>query len=280
MEKLWNIRMRASQKGSRQQATGRGEKQRTSEIHISGAEGLYTVSEMQRILRGYIERALHHPKGKPDAIILTLEEVKQKPRTISTLPLSTVISDSPSEARKISGKMLRALGISEKALKTAFAVLQKGNMRGAALISADKGMRLEHDRRRGVRVSRLGIAKPALRILSSRLARLGINTDTVKEALTLASKVASCSGVTAELCISDDPHYTTGYVASNLFGYVRIPAIKRRGGGTGGRVFFIRESSDIEKIIQYLERTPVLVDHIGPWKGIQQAEEILDSHNL
>ena len=139
MEKLWNIRMRASQKGSRQQATGRGKKQRTSEIHISGAEGLYTVSEMQRILRGYIERALHHPKGKPDAIILTLEEVKQKPRTISTLPLSTVISDSPSEARKISGKMLRALGISEKALKTAFAVLQKGNMRGARSYFSRKG---------------------------------------------------------------------------------------------------------------------------------------------
>jgi len=258
----------------------RGEKQRTSEIHISGAEGLYTVSEMQRILREYIERALHHPKGKPDTILLTLEEVRQEPLTISTLPLSTVISDSPSEAKKISGNMLRALRISEKALKTAFAVLQKGNMRGAALISADKGMRLEHDRRRGVRVSRLGIAKPALRILSPRLARLGINTDTVKEALTLASKVASCSGVRAELCISDDPQYTTGYVASNLFGYVRIPTLKRSGRKIGGRVFFIREGSDIDRIIQYLERTPVLVDRIGPCKGIQRAEEILDSHHL
>ncbi|MDQ7787960.1 MAG: 6-carboxyhexanoate--CoA ligase [Thermodesulfovibrionales bacterium] len=273
MEKLWNIRMRASQEG-------RGEKQKTSEIHISGAEGLYTLSEMQRMLRGYIERALHHPKGKPDTITLTLEKVRQEPLTISTLPLSTVISDSLSEARKISGNMLRALGISKKALRSAFAVLQKGNMRGAALISAEKGMRLEHDRRRGVRVSRLGIAKPALRILSSRLARLGINIDTVKEALILASKVASSSRVIAELCISDDPHYTTGYVASSRFGYMRIPGMKQKGRKIGGRVFFVQEGSDIDPIIQYLERTPVMVDHIGPCKGIQQAEEILDSHNL
>lgn len=275
MEKLWSIRMRASKKapGGGRPAVNR------EEIHISGAEGLYPAADLQRVLKRYCERALHHPKGKPDTIVLTLEEIQEKPHAISTLPLSTVMCASPPEARRIARNLLQAVGISEKALKTAFTILQKGGMRGAALVSAEKGVRLEPDRRRGVRVSRLGTAKPASGILSSRLARFGMNSDTVKEALVLASKVASCSGVSAEVCISDDPHYTTGYVASELFGYVRIPACKRSGQKTGGRVFFIQEGSDIAKIIRHLERRPVLVDRIGPCKGMQPAGVILDRLN-
>jgi 6-carboxyhexanoate--CoA ligase len=280
MEKLWNIRMRASQGIRSQKSEVRGQKQKTPEIHISGAEGLYPVSDIRRILRRYIERALHHSKGRPDQIILTVEEVRKKPLKISTLPLRTASSHSPSEGRQVSRNLLQALGISLKALNVAFSVLQKGNMRGAALISAEKGRRLEHDRARGIRVSRLGIDKPAFKALSLKLSRLGINTDTVKEALVLASKVASCSGVIAELCISDDPHYTTGYVASNKFGYVRIPCVKRSGRKIGGRVFFVQGGSNINKMIQYLERTPVLIDRIGVCKGIQPAEEILDNSDL
>jgi 6-carboxyhexanoate--CoA ligase len=86
--------------------------------------------------------------------------------------------------------------------------------------------------------------------------------------------------VIAELCISDDPHYTTGYIASNQFGYVRIPCIKQSGRKIGGRVFFIQEGSDIDKMIWYLERTPVIIDRIGTYKGIQPAEEILDNSYL
>jgi 6-carboxyhexanoate--CoA ligase len=65
--------------------------------------------------------------------------------------------------------------------------------------------------------------------------------------------------VLAELCISDDPNYTTGYVASRRFGYVRIPCIKRKGSPCGGRVFFIQEEADVKKIVEYLERTPVVM---------------------
>jgi 6-carboxyhexanoate--CoA ligase len=269
MEKVWNIRMRASKKAINRK-----------EIHISGAEGLYPVSDIRRILWRYIERALHHSKGKPDQIILTVEEVRQKPLNITTQPLRTVSSRSLSEGRRVSRNLLQALGISPKAIDAAFSILQKGNMRGAALISSETGRRLEHDHARGVRVSRLGIGRPAFKALSLKLSRLGINTDTVKEALILASKVASCAGVIAELCISDDPHYTTGYVASTQFGYVRIPHVKQRGRKAGGRVFFVREGSDIDKMIQYLEKTPVLVARIASCKGTQSSEEILDNSDL
>ena len=52
----------------------------------------------------------------------------------------------------------------------------------------------------------------------------------VKEALMLASKAASWPDVIAEVCISDDPDYTTGYIASKELGYLRIPNIKRERG--------------------------------------------------
>jgi 6-carboxyhexanoate--CoA ligase len=138
-------------------------------------------------------------------------------------------------------------------------VTGRAAMHGAALVLGESAVRAEPDRRRGVRVSRLGILGEEERRLSRRLARQGINTTTVKEALVLASKVASCPHVLAELCVSDDPDYTTGYVASKRFGYVRIPCIKKTGSSGGGRVFFIREGADVIRIVSYLERTPVIL---------------------
>jgi 6-carboxyhexanoate--CoA ligase len=112
---------------------------------------------------------------------------------------------------------------------------------------------------RGVRASRLGISKKAELALSASLTRQEINTPTVKEALLLASKVASCNHVVAELCISDDPDYTTGYVASMKLGYVRIPHLKDKGDKEGGRVFFLSDEADISAAIRYLEKTPVIL---------------------
>jgi 6-carboxyhexanoate--CoA ligase len=96
-------------------------------------------------------------------------------------------------------------------------------------------------------------------MLSKRLARLGINTDTVKEALVLASKVASTDGVVAELCASDDPGYTTGYVASKAIGYTRLTNIKEKGSPRGGRVFFLQSGADVGGVAASLEAAPALV---------------------
>ena len=126
-------------------------------------------------------------------------------------------------------------------------------------------------------MSRLGITKKASRSLSSGLARRGINTDTVKEALVLASKVASCEGITAELCISDDPDYTTGYVASGRLGYVRIPHIKRIRSRDGGRVFFVREGFGMDEAREYLERFPVLVGKAAFCGGVLSIDEFFNS---
>ena len=48
---------------------------------------------------------------------------------------------------------------------------------------------------------------------------------------------------------------------------------------SGGRAFFIREAADVEKIIDYLERTPVIIDSISPCRGVTGIDEIIDCVN-
>ncbi len=272
MKNLWNIRMRASKIVVSRQSSVVGQK----EVHISGAEGLYEASEIQRIVEGYIERALNHPRGKTDKIIITIEDVKKKPKEITALPLATLSCRIPAEGENIAIKLLKSLGISKRSIDRAFELIKRNGMRGAAIITAEKGDRLEPDKEKGVRVSRLGINKVVLKELSLRLSKLGIDTNTVKEALILASKVASCKHVIAELCISDDPYYTTGYVASKKFGYLRIPNIKHRGSKSGGRAFFVKEGINVKNIMNYLERMPVIIGRVASCRGIISTDEILN----
>lgn len=276
MKDLWSIRMRASKTAVSPQSPVASQK----EIHISGAEGIYEKSEIQEVVKKYIERALNHPRGKADKIIITIEDIKQEPKTITALPVATIKNTMPGEGKKMARGLLQSSGVSKVAIDRAFELIKKDGMRGAAIITAEKGNRLDPDRERGIRVSRLGITKPALKGLSSRLSRHGINTGTVKEALVLASKVSSCGHVIAELCVSDDPYYTTGYVASKAFGYLRIPNIKSEGSRSGGRAFFVKEGIDAEGIIEYLERLPAIIEKVSLCKGMVSLDEILNRSHI
>jgi 6-carboxyhexanoate--CoA ligase len=232
-----------------------------TEIHISGAEGIYGSDEINRISADYISRALEHPRGRPDTIVITLESIKERPARAPLLAVTTEDCRSPEHARDIIARHISALGISDRALAAALKVLRSDKtMRGASLISAMSGKRLEPDKARGIRVTRLGIDKSSVMRLGKRLSALKIDTPTVREALILASKVASCKDIVAEICISDDPDYTTGYVATRITGYLRIPNIKRHGEMHGGRVFFLHPSADIEKTIYYLEKKAVILE--------------------
>lgn len=250
--------MRAAKTVISHQPSAISEKQKT--IHISGAEGLFEDKDISRSVKRYIKRALNHPRGEPDEIVMTIEKIKEMPKRISLLPVATLKCSSPDEAKEITVQTLTSLGISRKAINNSLKILRaKKTMRGASLIFMKSGNRAEPDMERGVRVSRLGIKKSAERRLSRRLSQMKINTTTVKEALSLASKAASCPDIIAEVCISDDPDYTTGYIASRRFGYLRMPNIKSRGEMHGGRVLFIREDADTARLINYLERKPVMV---------------------
>lgn len=260
---LWSVRMRAS-RGSR---------------HISGAEGLFPEGEIQRVANRYARRALNHPKGRPDSVVITVERLLRRPRAVAALPLCTLSCASAKKAGGLVRQLLRAAGVSAPATEAALRILRSRTpLRGAALVSARTGARLDPDPRRGVRATRMGIEGRTLRALSKRLSELGINNTTVREALMLASKVASARGVLAELCVSDDPDYTTGYVASRGLGYVRVPHIKKAGSPRGGRAFFVDEGTGpagIEKMVEFLEATPVIVNRLSPMRGTVGLKELV-----
>jgi 6-carboxyhexanoate--CoA ligase len=138
-----------------------------------------------------------------------------------------------------------------------------------------EGVRLEPDLLRGVRVTRMGITKEASTDLSAKLGKIGINNNTVKEALILVSKVHRHPMIIGELCISDNPGYTTGYVATRAHGYIRLPRIKKKGIPYGGRAFFIT-GGEVKGLIKYLQTTPVLINKIEPCRGIVTLKDIIE----
>ena len=132
------------------------------------------------------------------------------------------------------------------------------------ILSAATGERLDTTETRGVRVSRMDLdaqsdALPWLR-------QQGLDGEHPREAMVLAAKVAAAPGMVAELCWSDDPEYTTGYVASPRHGYVRIPCLKEKNSSNGGRAFFVSPDADLEALQHFLEEQPVLVQN-RPQKG-------------
>lgn len=256
--RYYSVRMRASREG----------------IHTSGAEGIYGKEDIIKIVQRCTERAMSHEKGMADEINIKVERLKEKPQNISSLPLCT-LSIKRSGVRKAAIEILKSVGITERAVEEAFKGITIGiTMRGAMLMNVE-GVRLEPDLLRGVRVTRMGITGNASTILSKKLSKLGINNNTVKEALILSSKVNKYPMVIGELCISDDPNYTTGYVTTRKHGYVRLPHIKKRGIPYGGRAFFIT-GGEIKDLIKYLQTTPVLISKIKQCKGLVSIKEILE----
>jgi 6-carboxyhexanoate--CoA ligase len=274
---MWNVRMRASKKKGKRL---KGPNTSNGRIHISGAEGIYKEDDIQEIFSEYAARALRHLKGKPDSITISAEEINEKILTIRSLGVTTVRCGSTREARDMVQRILLFCEISSEAVNTAFEVTNCPlTMRGAALVLSGSGKRMEPDMERGIRASRLGISKSAEKMLSQRLAREGLDNQAVKEALILASKVAACRDVIAEFCISDDPEYTTGYVSSRRFGYLRIPHIKDKKSEQGGRVFFLREDADVGSVAEYLEKTPVMINRLSFFHGIRTIDEIINNIN-
>lgn len=131
------------------------------------------------------------------------------------------------------------------------------SMRGAMLVDMRTGQRLDPWGQRGVRVSRMSFADETAAITTLNAA--GYSGVHLEEALVLASKVLSAPGVVGELCISDDPDYTTGYVSYGST-YHRLHHMKPVGSHLGGRLFFVDATADIAAIKNYLETTVTLVN--------------------
>ena len=268
---IYSMKMRASR-------TVGEEKQ-----HISGAEKILREEEMAEQANALLTRALHHAKGKADFINLKIEDVEPEAiEYIDALPVSTMKAASPEDGRAKLLQMLQKIGITKGE-----AILEKFKytyaMRGAMLLDADTLEPLEPDHARGIRATYMDAAHT-----SSRLAMDCKNH--FQEAIVLASKVIHAPHIIAELCVSDDPDYVTGYIASRELGYVRITQLKAYGCPDGGRIFLYRgPREDVAACIDYLEKQIVLVRGVpnvkqegvqNPWQGIQEHVDTMKAEHL
>lgn len=274
---LYCVRMRAS-KGGPHESGG---------THVSGAERIIHADKILEVANLMIVRAMTHENGPPDFVNINIELLSESINTIkktSALPVTTVNIENQKDARDFLLKLLELIGVSAEAANKATPLLTKGtapdggNMRGAVIMDVITGERLEPDQYRGVRMSRMDMTEEAEEEFDEKLREQNLdhNNVRIREALVLATKVVRTKGTIAELSWSDDPGYTTGYVASEKLGYIRIPHIKPKGSEKGGRIFFV-EDINAEEYTKELEEQPMLVTRITEVNPTVNRDEYLRS---
>ena len=240
----YSLKMRASQQV--------GEGDQKHEQHISGAERIVSRDAVEAVCTAMAHRALTHSKGDPDFINIKIEKVSENDiQILKALPVTRIDVNTWQQGLEKAFELVgeAAAGIREKLPKLLQATFP---MRGAMLYDIATGTRLEPDQQRGVRATYMD----ALHSSTVDSCKNHFN-----EAIVLATKVANAPGMVAELCISDDPNYITGYVASKELGYVRIMKMKEMGDENGGRIFlFDSRKAKAEDCIEFLQKKKVLVE--------------------
>ena len=256
---LFSIKMRASRN-----AHGREE-------HISGAERIAGAEAMPGLAHELVARAQGHGKGRPDRITIKVEAVPESAcLRVQSLPVRALACADAAEGLRLAAGLLARAGV--PAPEAVIALLQQaGNLRGAMLLDADSLERLEPDALRGIRATYMDTADSGpFSACSGPPAK-----NHYREAMVLAAKVAHAPHILAEICISDDPDYVTGYVASRALGYVRIARMKEPGSTKGGRIFLYRgPRQDLAATLDFIERQPVLVENVpdAPGFGAEAPE--------
>ena len=240
MSELYSVKMRAAKAG----------------VHVSGAEKIVSQAAVSKVASRLVERALSHERGTPDFINVKVEAQPSGILRLKALPVKTHTVESPAEGRALAARLLAEAGIS-RADEIMARFSETHSLRGAMLLDADTLERLDPYVERGVRATYMDDASSMARGAS------GVKNH-YAEAIVLATKVQNAPGIVAEVCVSDDPDYVTGYVATRELGYRRITVLKEKGDPNGGRIFLYRGSrEDVAKTIEFLERTPVLVEGVS-----------------
>ena len=232
-----------------------GEGELKHEQHISGAERIVGRDSVEAVCSAMVRRAMNHSKGDPDFINVKIEKVHESDiQILKALPVTRVDVETWQEGLEKAFELVgeAAAGIREKLPEL---LRETFPMRGAMLYDIATGNRLEPDHERGVRATYMDA------LHSSEVDGC---KNHFNEAIVLATKVANAPGMVAEFCVSDDPNYVTGYVASKELGYVRIMKMKEMGDENGGRIFlFDSRKASAEECIEYLQKRKVLVDVVG-----------------
>lgn len=238
---MYSIKMRASKVMENEEQSQ----------HISGAEKIISEDKIETICSQLLKRALHHSKGDADFINIKIEKIDPSEIiTKNALPVTTLEVNNATEGRN---KLLELMEKSQIARSKDILSMMNDTwkMRGAMLLNVDTLERMEPDKSRGIRATYMDVVDD----LDNRTTK-----DHFKEAVVLATKVASHPNIVGELCISDDPDYVTGYFASKQFGYVRITKLKEMGCPDGGRIFLFRGNHrEAQECIHYLEKQKMLV---------------------
>lgn len=250
---LFSIRMRA-ERGSR---------------HCSGAERIVPGELLPAVTAELVARALDCGAA-PDAVHCAIERLAGAAPRERLPDVRTFEVPDHFAGRACARSLLSRAGVTAAAVDAVFTLLAAGPgpggtvMRGAMIVDALSGTRLEADAARGVRVSRMDLAPDRRDALLAELAGRGLGHHRVAEALALAGKVLRAPELVAEVCWSDDPDYVAGYVADPRHGYQRITRLKAPGDSRGGRALFVRTANwERESFVAYLERQPVLFDAVG-----------------
>lgn len=254
-EDLFSIRMRAF----------------SGEKHLSGGEDLVERSSLQDKLLALTEQGLTSSRNQ-DGILPSLnirvEPVKRSSVLRKTLlPVHCLDSSSHQETLSFLSELVETIGYRETvdtaSLTQWFNDILKGTesgLSGASFLFPDGERWIPENR--GVRVTHFGML-PAIRQALLEEAQhhpVGSGRRFV-DALQIASKVEGLSDFLLELCASDNPEYTTGYIALRNFGYLRLPHLKREGNSAGGRMILLSRKLDERErahALSYLSRTPVL----------------------
>lgn len=228
------------------------------------------------------KRATEHSKGNPDFINIKIEEINEKDIVhLEALKVTTIETKDHIEGKNKILELLNKLNIPNG--KKILNIMQKTYaLRGAMIIDVNTLERLDLDNNRGIRATNMDANPYLFQNLD--------NKNHYKEAIVLATKVAYAPNIIAEICISDDPDYVTGYVASKEIGYIRITNIKEMGSENGGRIFLYNgKKEDLSKTIDFLEKQFVIVDNIEEltkdqkvckWHQIKKELKILKENNL
>ena len=213
----------------------------SNNIHVSGSERILYEANLEKVFLGLISRALSS-YTPPETIHINVEPIEPESiKYTQSLDIKTITSPSCEDAGKTAKGILGSTGIKTGVIENAINLLNFGpapegnNMRGAIIMDYFTGNRIEPDLRRGVRVSRIDYSEEARQLIKKELQRHDIFHERVIDAVAIATKVCSRNETIAELCWSDNPEYTTGYVASEKNGYVRITNMKTKGLTKGGR---------------------------------------------
>ena len=233
--------------------------------HISGAERILREDEIEEELINVYRRAITHERGKPDFINLKIEKIDEDEIIYKKrLNINQHQVNSIEEGLNLAKDILKENSVSEESADNAIRTLLdlEESMHGAMLFDKDSGERIDDNGIKGVRVT--GIASADISKYQEPMKNDGREGLHLEEALILASKIASCKGIVAELCWSDDPSYVIGYVGTKD-NYERIPILKEEGNPIGGRVFFVdsnqlNDDYTLDDLIDYLENQIVLIE--------------------